>query len=90
MKKLLVILYIGFSASQILAQDITNNKFGKGLINYGNSVAQIGSLTYPTSNNFYNGDNKNIDTYSTDKASGGGVLPPQGFRKITKIEMEKR
>jgi len=33
MKKLLVILYIGFSASQILAQDITNNKFGKGLIN---------------------------------------------------------
>lgn len=33
MKKLLVILFIGFSASQILAQDITNNKFGKGLIN---------------------------------------------------------
>ncbi|QLE78739.1 DNA topoisomerase IV subunit A [Francisella sp. Scap27] len=35
-------------------------------------------------------DNKNIDTYSTDKASGGGVLLPQGFRKITKIEVEKR
>lgn len=33
-------------------------------------------------------DNKNIDTYFTDKPSGGGVLLPQGFRKITKIEIE--
>ncbi|ASG68461.1 DNA topoisomerase 4 subunit A [Francisella halioticida] len=33
-------------------------------------------------------DNKNIETYLTDKPSGGGVLLPQGFRKITKIELE--
>ncbi len=33
-------------------------------------------------------DNKNIETYLTDKPSGGGVVLPQGFRKITKIETE--
>ena len=33
-------------------------------------------------------DNKNIETYFTDKPSGGGVVLPQGFRKITKIETE--
>ena len=33
-------------------------------------------------------DNKNIETYLIDKPSGGGVLLPQGFRKVTKIEIE--
>lgn len=33
-------------------------------------------------------DSKNIETYLTDKPSGGGVLLPQGFRKVTKIEIE--
>ena len=35
--------------------------FGQGLINWGNSVTQIGSLTYPTSNNFYDNNNQNVD-----------------------------
>ncbi|AJC49291.1 DNA topoisomerase IV subunit A [Allofrancisella guangzhouensis] len=35
-------------------------------------------------------DNKNIDTYITDKPLGGGALLPQGFRKITKIEVEEK
>ncbi|KEI36005.1 topoisomerase IV, subunit A [Francisella sp. W12-1067] len=35
-------------------------------------------------------DNKNIDTYITDKTSGGGVFLPQGFRKITKVEIEEK
>ncbi len=34
-------------------------------------------------------DNKNIETYFTDKTTGGGVFLPQGFRKITKIETEE-
>jgi topoisomerase-4 subunit A len=33
-------------------------------------------------------DNKNIETYFTDKTTGGGVVLPQGFRKITKVETE--
>jgi topoisomerase-4 subunit A len=33
-------------------------------------------------------DKKNIETYLTDKSSGGGVALPQGFRKITKVETE--
>lgn len=53
--------YQGNSASSMT----TSQKeaiFGQGLVTYGASVAQIGSLTYPTSNNFYNGDNQNVDT----------------------------
>jgi subtilase-type serine protease len=48
-----------------LASSLTTSQkeaiFGKGLINYGNSISQIGSLNYPASNNFYNGNNTNID-----------------------------
>ena len=33
-------------------------------------------------------DKKNIETYLTDKSSGGGVALPQGFRKITTVEIE--
>lgn len=42
-------------------------------------------LTLSAGKRFIRIDNKNIDTYYTDKPSGGGVLLPQGFRKITKI-----
>lgn len=45
-------------------------------------------LTLSAGKRFIRIDNKNIDTYLTDKPSGGGVLLPQGFRKITKINIE--
>ena len=35
--------------------------FGQGLVTYSASVAQIGSLNYPTSNNFYSDKNINVD-----------------------------
>ena len=34
--------------------------FGQGLVTYSASVAQIGSLTYPTSSNFYDENNQNV------------------------------
>lgn len=56
-----LVTYGGTAASN-LSDSEKESVFGQGLINYGNSIAQIGSLNYPTSNNFYNGDNQNIDT----------------------------
>ncbi len=55
-----LVTYGGTSASSLSTSDKLS-VFGKGLINYGNSVAQIGNLNYPTSNNFFNGNNQNID-----------------------------
>lgn len=52
--------YYGVSASNLSTAQ-KQAIFGKGMINYGNSVAQIGSLNYPTSNNFFKGNNQNID-----------------------------
>ena len=37
--------------------------FGQGLVTYSASVGQIGNLNYPTSNNFYNDKNINIDLH---------------------------
>lgn len=63
-----LVTYGGTAASSLTtAQKLS--VFGKGLINYGNSVAQIGSLTYPTSNNFYNGNNQNLDQNKIDLPS---------------------
>ncbi|MEY8673249.1 DNA topoisomerase IV subunit A [Francisella philomiragia] len=45
-------------------------------------------LTLSAGKRFIRIDNKNFETYYTDKPSGGGVLLPQGFRKITKIDIE--
>ncbi|GMN90004.1 DNA topoisomerase IV subunit A [Francisella sciaenopsi] len=45
-------------------------------------------LTLNAGKRFIRIDNKNFETYYTDKPSGGGVLLPQGFRKITKIDIE--
>ncbi|AJI73862.1 hypothetical protein FTDG_00074 [Francisella tularensis subsp. novicida GA99-3548] len=45
-------------------------------------------LTLNAGKRFIRIDSKNIETYYSDKPSGGGVLLPQGFRKITKIDIE--
>ncbi len=45
-------------------------------------------LTLNAGKRFIRIDNKNFETYYTDKSSGGGVLLPQGFRNITKIDIE--
>ncbi|AFJ43503.1 DNA topoisomerase IV subunit A [Francisella orientalis] len=45
-------------------------------------------LTLNAGKRFIRIDNRNFETYYTDKSSGGGVLLPQGFRKITKIDIE--
>ena len=55
-----LVTYGGTSASS-LSTSQKEAIFGQGLINWGNSVAQIGSLNYPTSNNFYEGNNQNVD-----------------------------
>ncbi|MDE4957646.1 DUF2345 domain-containing protein, partial [Francisella tularensis subsp. holarctica] len=46
-------------------------------------------LTLNAGKTFIRIDSKNIETYYSDKPTGGGVLLPQGFRKKTKIDLQK-
>ena len=52
--------YQGNSASS-MSTSVKEAIFGQGLVTYGASVAQIGSLTYPTSSNFYDENNQNVN-----------------------------
>jgi topoisomerase-4 subunit A len=62
----------------------------KDKLKYVELFSQQQELILNAGKRFIRIDNKNIETYYTDKPSGGGVLLPQGFRKITKIVIESK